>query len=90
MPRRNPAPRTAEAGYSAVISTHDYPLTPAPRYATGGHAGSYRLADGSWHTADVYGPHMPNRVRLRPESLANYAVFWPRKCPPTWCAAIPS
>ncbi|MGY3089873.1 outer membrane biogenesis lipoprotein LolB [Hymenobacter sp. UYAg731] len=43
--------------YPVAISTpstsqpHDYPLTPAPRYATGGHPGTYRLPDGSWHPA---------------------------------------
>ncbi|WP_460504402.1 hypothetical protein, partial [Hymenobacter agri] len=30
-----------------------------------------------WHPAEIFGPDMPDRVRLRPENLPDYAVFWP-------------
>lgn len=79
VPRRYPAATaTPVAGSTPAISQpHDYPLTPAPRYA-GLHApGTYRLPDGSWHPAEVYGPDMPDRVRLCPENLSDYAVFLP-------------
>lgn len=78
VPLRNPRPAAA-GGISTPLPGRpaDYPLTAAPRYATGGHAGTYRLPDGSWHPAEIFGPDMPDRVRLRPESLTDYAVFWP-------------
>ncbi|GAB3870704.1 hypothetical protein GCM10028824_19650 [Hymenobacter segetis] len=77
VPRRNPAATSTPS----TSQPHDYPLTPAPRYATGGHPGSYRLPDGSWHPAEVYGPNMPDRVRLRPENLPDYALFLPNEVP---------
>lgn len=72
-------PRPAATGIVTPSTTHlaDYPLSFAPRYATGGHPGTYRLPDGSWHPAEIFGPHMADRVRLRPENLTDYAVFWP-------------
>lgn len=79
VPRRYPA-ATATPASGSTFSTsqrHDYPLTPAPRYATSGHPGTYRLPDGSWHPAEVFGPDLLDRVRLRPENLTDYAVFWP-------------
>ncbi|GAB2861898.1 hypothetical protein [Hymenobacter ruber] len=77
VPRRYPAP----GGTPSTSQPHDYPLTPAPRYATGGHSGSYRLPDGSWHPAEIFGPDMPDRVRLRPENLHDYALFLPSEVP---------
>ena len=74
VPRRYPAASTP-----SISQPHDYPLIPAPRYATSGHPGTYRLPDGSWHPAEIYGPDMPDRVRLRPENLTDYAVFWPNE-----------
>ncbi|MBH8557425.1 hypothetical protein [Hymenobacter negativus] len=77
VPRRTPA-----AGSTPSTSQpHDYPLPPAPRYATGGYSGSYRLPDGSWHPAEIFGPDMPDRVRLRPENLPDYALFLPNEVP---------
>jgi hypothetical protein len=77
VPRRYPAAPSTPF----TSQPHDYPLTPAPRYATGGHPGTYRLPDGSWHPAEVYGPDMPDRVRLRPENLPDYALFLPSEVP---------
>ena len=79
VPRRYPAATGAPVAGStpAASHRHDYPLTPAPRYAGPHASGTYRLPDGSWHPAEVYGPDMPDRVRLRPENLTDYAVFWP-------------
>ncbi|MCI1189465.1 hypothetical protein MON38_18745 [Hymenobacter sp. DH14] len=78
IPYRNPRPAaTAGATTPATTRPADYPLTPAPHYATGGHPGTYRLPDGSWHPAEIFGPDMADRVRLRPENLTDYAVFWP-------------
>ena len=78
VPLRNPRP-TAAAGSTTPSASRpaDYPLTPAPRYATSGHPGSYRLPDGSWHPAEIFGPDMADRVHLRPENLTDYTVFWP-------------
>ena len=82
VPRRSPAATIPTAGSTPSISQpHDFPLAPAPRYGQTPHPGSYRLPDGSWHAADVYGPHMADRVRLRPESLTDYAVFLPSEVP---------
>ena len=83
VPRRYPkANSTPGTGTTPSTSqSHDFPLTPAPRYGQTPHPGSYRLPDGSWHAADVYGPHMPDRVRLRPENLTDYAVFLPNEVP---------
>lgn len=80
VPLRNPRPAATThppAPAPAISRPADYPLAPAPRYATSGHAGTYRLPDGSWHSAEVFGPDLPDRVRLRPENLTDYAVFWP-------------
>ena len=78
VPLRNPRPATSTGATTPSTSRlADYPLTPAPRYATGGHPGTYRLPDGSWHSAEIFGPDMADRVRLRPENLTDYAVFWP-------------
>ena len=78
VPLRHPRPASAAAGTTPSVSRpSDYPLAPAPRYGGCGHPGSYRLPDGSWHAAEVYGPNVQDRVRLRPESLTDYAVFWP-------------
>ena len=77
IPLRNPRPTTTSATTPSATRPADYPLTPAPRYATSGHPGTYRLPDGTWHAAEIFGPDLPDRVRLRPESLADYAVFWP-------------
>ena len=78
IPYRNPRPAATTGAVSPAASRPaDYPLTPAPRYATGGRAGTYRLPDGSWHSAEIFGPDMADRVRLRPENLTDYAVFWP-------------
>jgi hypothetical protein len=77
IPYRNPRPRGTSAATSAASHPTDYPLTAAPRYAGNGHAGTYRLPDGSWHAAEIFGPDMADRVRLRPENLPDYAVFWP-------------
>ena len=78
VPRRSPAATISAAGSTPFISQpHDFPLAPAPRYGQTPHPGSYRLPDGSWHPADVYGPDLPDRVRLRPDNLTDYAVFWP-------------
>ena len=79
VPRRVPA--TTASSTPSTSQPHDYPLTPAPSYGQTPHLGSYRLPDGSWHTADVYGPHMTDRVRLRPENLTDYAVFLPNEVP---------
>ena len=78
IPWRNPRPLSATGAVTSSASRPvDYPLTPAPRYATGGHVGTYCLPDGSWHPAEIFGPDLPDRVRLRPENLTDYAVFWP-------------
>ena len=76
QPLRAPRPVAAGAATAASRPT-DYPLGPAPRYAASGHPGTCRLPDGSWHPAEIFGPDLPDRVRLRPESLTDYAVFWP-------------
>ena len=73
VPRRYPAATSTPS----TSQPHDYPLAPAPRYATGGHPGTYRLPDGSWHPAEIFGPNMPDRVRLRPDNLPEYALFLP-------------
>jgi hypothetical protein len=77
VPRRYPV----AASTPSTSQLHDYPLTPAPRYATGGHPGTYRLPDGSWHPAEIFGPNMPDRVRVRPENLSDYALFLPSEVP---------
>ena len=77
VPLRHPRPTVAGAATPSASRPADYPLAPAPRYAASGHAGTYRLPDGSWHPAEIFGPNLPDRVRLQPESLADYAVFWP-------------
>ena len=82
VPRRYPVAATPAAGSTPSISQpHDFPLTPAPSYGQSSHPGRYRLPDGSWHAADVYGPQMADRVRLRPENLTSYAVFLPSEVP---------
>ena len=82
VPRRTPAATPSGAGSTPAISQpHDFPLAPAPRYGQAPHPGRYRLPDGSWHEADVYGPQMADRVRLRPENLTSYAVFLPSEVP---------
>ena len=82
VPRRYPALAVPAASSTPSLSQpHDYPLAPAPRYASSGHPGRYRLPDGSWHSAEVYGPHMADRVRLRPENQPDYAVFLPNEVP---------
>ena len=78
VPLRHPRPAAAAAGTTPSASRPpDYPLALAPRYGDSGHPGSYRLPDGSWHPAEVFGPNVQDRVRLRPENLTDYAVFWP-------------
>lgn len=78
IPYRNPRPTAATGTITPPTGRlADYPITPAPHYATGGHPGTYRLPDGSWHPAEIFGPNMADRVRLRPENLPDYAVFWP-------------
>lgn len=78
VPLRNPRPATATRAITPSASRPaDYLLAPAPCYATSGHPGTYRLPDGSWHAAEIFGPDLPDRVRLRPENLTDYAVFWP-------------
>lgn len=78
VPLRNPRPAAASGTTTPLPGRPaDYPLAPAPRYATGGHPGTYRLPDGSWHPAEIFGPDMADRVRLRPENLTDYVVFWP-------------
>lgn len=77
VPLRNPRPATTGGATPSASRPAYYPLAPAPRYATSGHSGTYRLPDGSWHPAEIFGPNLPDRVRLRPESLTDYAVFWP-------------
>jgi hypothetical protein len=83
VPRRYPAATATSTAGSTLSSSqpHDYPLTPAPRYATGGHPGTYRLPDGSCLPAEIFGPNMPDRVRLRPENLSDYALFLPSEVP---------
>ena len=77
-PLRIPRPSAATGATTPSASRPaDYALTPAPRYASSGHSGTYRLPDGSWHPAEVFGPNLPDRVRLRPDNLTDYAVFWP-------------
>ena len=77
VPLRNPRPAGGGAAAPVTHRPADYPLAPAPRYAASGRSGTYRLPDGSWHPAEIFGPDLPDRVRLRPENLADYAVFWP-------------
>ena len=78
VPLRIPRPSAATGATTPSASRPaDYVLTPAPRYASSGHSGTYRLPDGSWHPAEVFGPDLPDRVRLRPDNLTDYAVFWP-------------
>ncbi|MBU6123066.1 hypothetical protein [Hymenobacter siberiensis] len=78
IPLRNPRP-AATIGPTTPSATRpaDYPLASAPRYAASGYPGTYRLPDGSWHPAEIFGPDLPDRVRLRPDNLTDYAVFWP-------------
>ena len=78
VPLRNSRPLAAIGTTTPPASRPaDYPLVPAPRYVASGYLGTYRLPDGSWHPAEIFGPNLPDRVRLRPENLADYAVFWP-------------
>ena len=78
VPLRTPRPSAATGATTPSASRPaDYALAPAPRYAGSGHAGTYRLPDGSWHPVEVFGPDLPDRVRLRPDNLTDYAVFWP-------------
>lgn len=78
IPYRTPRPAAATNGATPSASRPaDYPLAPAPRYAGVGRPGTCRLPDGSWHSAEIFGPDLPDRVRLRPENLPDYAVFWP-------------
>ncbi|MET4075968.1 hypothetical protein [Hymenobacter sp. UYCo722] len=77
VPLRNPRPAGTGTVTPSASRPADYPLMPAPRYATSGHSGTYCLPDGSWHPAEIFGPDLPDRVRLRPENLTDYAVFWP-------------
>ncbi len=77
VPLRNPRPAAAVGTTPSASRPPDYPLASAPRYGGIGHPGSYRLPDGSWHPAEVYGPNVQDRVRLRPDNLTDYAVFWP-------------
>ena len=78
VPLRNPRSLAATGTVTPSASRPvDYPFAPAPRYATSGHPGTYFLPDGSWHPAEIFGPDLPDRVRLRPENLTDYAVFWP-------------
>jgi hypothetical protein len=77
VPLRNPRPASISSVTPSTSHPGDYPLTPAPRYATGGHMGTYRLPNGNWYPAEIFGPNMADRVRLRPENQADYAVFWP-------------
>ena len=81
VPLRNPRPASAASTTPSASRPPDYPLAPAPRYATAGHPGTYRLPDGSWHPAEIFGPDLPDRVRLRPENLTSYAVFLPNEVP---------
>lgn len=78
VPLRHPRPSAATGSTTPSASRPaDYPLAPAPQYAAIGRPGTYRLPDGSWHSAEIFGPDMSDRVRLRPENLAAYALFWP-------------
>ena len=77
VPLRSPRPAATRAATPSTSRPADYPLTPAPRYVGSGHPGTYRLPDGSWHAAEIFGPDMADRVRLQPENLTDYTVLWP-------------
>jgi hypothetical protein len=57
----------------------DYPLTSAPHYAGSGHPGSYRLADGTWHAADIGPTGQADRVLMRPGGCPALPCFCPTK-----------
>lgn len=80
IPLRHPRPpATTGVASPAARRAADYPLTPAPRYAGSGHPGSYRLADGTWHTADIGPTGQADRVLMRPEALSGFALFLPHE-----------
>ena len=77
VPLRTSRPAATGSTTPSANRPADYPLTSAPHYATSGRPGTYRLPDGSWHSAEIFGPDLSDRVRLRPDNLTDYAVFWP-------------
>ena len=75
VPRRTPAAGSA----SPANQPHDYPLAAPSTAHFYSQPGSYRLADGTWHAADIHPPHHDDRVLLRPEGQREFTMFFPRE-----------
>ena len=75
VPRRTPATGSA----SPANQPYDYPLSALSTANFYSQPGSYRLADGTWHAADVHPPHHADRVLLRPEGQREFSTFFPRE-----------
>ncbi|WP_310391971.1 hypothetical protein [Hymenobacter sp.] len=75
-------PRNPQAGITPSTSRlHEGPLTPASQYGAAGHQGSFRLPGGRWQPAQIAGPNLPDRVRLRTEGQSDYVVYLPEEVP---------
>ncbi|MDQ2792500.1 MAG: hypothetical protein M3Y12_00620 [Bacteroidota bacterium] len=80
VPLRQPRPSAATGeGSASAIRPATYSLAPVPRYVGSGHPGSYRLADGIWHTADIGPTGQADRVLMRPEGIADFVLFLPHE-----------